>query len=172
MRGVASVRPGEAVPREETHTVPNVRIRAPQDFGAAMLFISIGLLGLYFGADLAGMRAGAQLGSGSVPRGLSWLSIGFGAVMLVQSLTKDGPPIAPVPWRAVLVILSSVLLFGLLIERLGYVPAAFAAPFLASFALKNDRWRESGLFAAGLALATAVLFITLLGQPMLYFGSY
>jgi putative tricarboxylic transport membrane protein len=116
------------------------------------------------------MRAGAQLGSGSLPRALCWICLAFGVFMLVRAFVTDGPPIARVPWRAVTVVTSAVVIFGALIEFVGYVPAAISAPLVASFALKNSRWRESTIFAVLLAAGASLLFITLLGQPLHYFG--
>ena len=148
------------------------KIRAPQDLGAAVIFLVIGLVGLYFGASLGGMRAGAQLGSGSLPRALSWISVGFGVVMFIRSLMTDGPPIAPVPWRAVLMVSLGIILFGAIIEVAGYVPAAIMATLLSSFALKDNRWRESTIFAVLLAIGATLLFITALGQPLHYIGGF
>jgi hypothetical protein len=150
--------------------VPRIRIRAPQDLGAAVVFFAVGLVGLYLATGLGSMRAGAQLGSGSLPRALCWISLGFGAFNLVRAFVTDGPPIARVPWRAVVVVTAAVAIFGLMIERFGYVPAAIVAPLLASFALKDNRWRESTVFAVLLATGATVLFITLLGQPLRYIG--
>ena len=147
-----------------------LKIRAPQDLGAAAIFLVIGLVGLYFGAGLGGMRLGNQLGSGSMPRALCWISLGFGVVMLVRAFVIKGPPIAHIPWRAVVIVSAAVVLFGALIEFVGYVPAAILAPLLSSFALKDSRWRESTLFAVLLAAGATLLFITALGQPLHYFG--
>lgn len=146
------------------------KIRAPQDLGAAVIFLAIGLVGLYLGANLGSMRAGSQLGSGSLPRALCWICVGFGVVMFLRSLSTDGPPIAYIPWRAVIVVTAAIVVFGATIELFGYIPAAVAAPLLASFALKDNRWRESTIFAVLLASGATLLFITALGQPLHYFG--
>ena len=148
-----------------------LKIRAPQDFGAAVIFFAVGLAGLYFGAGLGGMLEGAQLGSGSMPRALCWICLGFGAFLTMRALVHDGPAIPPVPWRAVAIVTAAVVLFGLLIESAGYIVAAIAAPLAASFALPKSRWGESIVFSVLLAAAAALLFITILGQPLHYFGS-
>jgi hypothetical protein len=148
-----------------------LKIRAPQDFGAAVIFFTTGIVGLYFGAGLGGMQGGAQLGSGSMPRALCWICLGFAAFLTIRAFVHDGPAIPPVPWRAVAVITAAVILFALLIERSGYLVAAVAAPLAASFALPKNRWVESAVFSVLLAAGAALLFITLLGQPLHYFGS-
>jgi len=150
--------------------VSRLRVRAPQDLGAAVLFFAIGLIGLYFAAKLGSMRAGAQLGSGSLPRALCWICLGFGAFMLIRAFVTDGPAIARVPWRAVAVVSAAIVIFGAMIERIGYVPAAIIAPLVASFAIRNSGWRESLVFAVLLAAGAALLFIGVLGQPLRYLG--
>lgn len=47
-----------------------VRIKSPQDFGAAIVFILIGLAGIYFGWDLRTGTA-ARMGPGYFPLVLS-----------------------------------------------------------------------------------------------------
>ncbi len=66
----------------------------------------------------------------------------------------------------------AVVLFGLFIERLGYVPTAVLAPLVASLALPEFRWKEAICVAVLLGFGTALLFVVLLGQPMpLWWGA-
>lgn len=143
-----------------------IRIRAPQDLGAALIFLLVGLGGLWFGAMLPGLQAGGQLGSGTMPRILSWICVGFSALMLVRAVRRDGPAMASVPWRALAVVSLAVILFGVLIERIGYLPTAILVPLAAGFALAGVRWREALLVAVLLGLGTSLLFVVLLGQPL------
>lgn len=143
-----------------------IRVRAPQDLGAAAIFLVVGGVGLYFGRNLSGMRAGGQLGSGTVPIILSWICIGFAAVLSVRSFLVDGPRMDPVPWRATAAVGVSVMLFALSVEWLGYVVTAFATPLMAMLAIKDFRWREAILISALLSIGTTLLFVVLLGQPM------
>jgi hypothetical protein len=119
-----------------------IRIRAPQDFGAAIIFLVVGLAGLYFGANLSGMKASGQLGSGTMPRILSWICLGFSALMLYRALRIDRPDAEIVPWRALASVTAAVIVFGFLIERVGYLPTAMATPMIAALGLAGMRWRE------------------------------
>jgi hypothetical protein len=132
------------------------RIRAPQDLGAALIFLTVGLAGLVLGADLPGMRSGAQLGAGSMPRALSLLLLIFAAVMAVRAISVEGPG----------------LVFGALVEALGYLPAAILTPFAAAAAVPSVRWREVVIVAVALGAGCALLFVVLLGQPLpLWWGA-
>ncbi|MBX9907497.1 MAG: tripartite tricarboxylate transporter TctB family protein [Beijerinckiaceae bacterium] len=147
-----------------------IRIRSPQDFGAALIFLAVGAAGLWFGAGLPGMRAGGQLGSGTTPRILSVICLGFGGLMLLRALRVDGPAIERLPWRALITVTLAVVLFGLAIEHIGYVATAMLTPFVAALALPPVRWREALLVAGLLGGGTALLFVVMLGQPLKLFG--
>lgn len=148
-----------------------IRVRAPQDLGAAVIFLVVGAVGLYFGRQLTGMRVGGQLGSGTVPTILSWICIVFSAVLCVRSLLVDGAKMDPVPWRAAGAVGVSVLFFAFSVESIGYVFTAFATPLMAMLANKNFRWREAVLISALLSFGTTFLFVVLLGQPIPLFWS-
>lgn len=147
-----------------------IRIRSPQDLGAALIFLVIGVAGIALGTKLPGMKADGQLGSGTMPYILSWICIGFSALMLFRALSVNGPPMEAVPWRALIGVSVAVVVFGALIEVIGYLPTAMITPLVAAFAIKEQRWFEAIFVAVFLGCGTTVLFITLLGQPMKYLG--
>ena len=57
-----------------------LRIRSPQDVGAAAVFMAFGLAGAYFGNDLRFGSAG-NMGPGYFPTWLGAIMIGFGVVI-------------------------------------------------------------------------------------------
>lgn len=141
-----------------------IRVRAPQDLGAALIFLLVGLAGLWFGGKLPGLQAGGQLGSGTMPRILSWICLGFSVLMLLRALRSDGPSVERLPWRALATVSLAVILFGVLIERIGYLPTAILVPLAAAFALPAARWREALLVAILLGLGTSLVFVVLLAS--------
>ena len=60
-----------------------LRVKSPQDFGAAVVFLAIGVAGLYFGSDLA-FGTSARMGPGYFPVLLSGLIIVIGAHRRLQ----------------------------------------------------------------------------------------
>ncbi len=143
-----------------------IRVRAPQDFGAALLFLAIGTAGLALGAGLPGMQRGGQPGSGTLPFILSLTCLGFGAFMLLRSVRFNGPPVVAPPWRALACVVASVVTFAALIGPLGYVATAILSPLVAPFAWPGMRWRERLIVSAALGIGTSLLFIAALGQPL------
>jgi putative tricarboxylic transport membrane protein len=69
-----------------------VRIKSPQDAGAAVLLMVIGLGGLWFGRDYE-LGSVSQMGPGYMPMLLSIGLLIFGAVIALRAVTVDGPPI-------------------------------------------------------------------------------
>ena len=68
-------------------------------------------------------------------------------------------------FRPVLSVTGSVLLFALLIERAGLVPAVAVTAVVASLGSPGVSVREALLLAAALAAGMSLLFVGLLGQP-------
>ena len=71
-----------------------LRVKSPQDFGAGVVFVLLGLAGYYFGSDLA-FGTAARMGPGYFPMLLSGLIVVVGAVALFRGVTIAGPPIEP-----------------------------------------------------------------------------
>src|SRR5262245_36107913 len=140
------------------------RIKSPQDVGAAVVFMAIGLAGAYFGRDLA-LGTAARMGPGYFPVILSWTIFGIGVVVGFKGLTIEGPRIEAVQLRPILVIVAAILAFGYMIEKVGLAITAALLTVLASYARRDVNLPETILLAAGLAVFCVVLFIYGLSQP-------
>jgi hypothetical protein len=110
----------------------------------------------------------SSMGPGFFPVALGWLLAGLGAVIALMSLRKTvqvlHPP--PVSLRALLAIAAAILVFSLLVERLGLVPATVALTFVAVFAERPVRWRRTLLLAGGLSLLSWLVFTVGLGMTL------
>ena len=147
-----------------------LRIKSPQDFGAAIVFIVIGLAGIYFGLDLR-FGTAARMGPGFFPYYLSWCILGIGAIAGARSLALQGPAIERVRLRPVLLILASLLVFGFAMEALGLIVSAAALIAIAALAQGRPKLRETALLAAGMTAFCVVVFVWALGQPLTLFGN-
>jgi putative tricarboxylic transport membrane protein len=141
-----------------------VRIKSPQDVGAAVVFMAIGLAGAYFGSDLS-FGTAARMGPGYFPVILSWVIFAIGVVVGFKGLTIEGPAIEPIQLRPLLVIIAAILAFGYLVERLGLAITAALLTVLAGYARRDVSLWETLLLAAGLALFCVGLFVYGLQQP-------
>jgi hypothetical protein len=142
-----------------------LRIKSPQDFGAAVVFIAIGLAGVYFGRDLQ-FGTAARMGPGYFPIIVSWVIVAIGVMVGFKALTIDGPGIEPVQFRPILVVVAAILAFGYLIDRIGMAITAVLLTILAGFARRDVNVLETILLGAGLALFSVLLFVYALSQPI------
>ena len=142
-----------------------IRISHPQDFWSGLLFAAIGAAGAYMSRDLA-FGALTRMGPGFLPTVLSWALIGVGALVTLRSFTLQGGQIQPSMWRPQILIIAAIILFALLIERVGLVPTVLAVIIVASFASDEFKLRDALLLAAAMSLACYIVFVVLLGLPL------
>jgi Tripartite tricarboxylate transporter TctB family len=109
------------------------RIKSPQDFGSAIVFLLMGLAGLYFGKDLNYGSAG-HMGPGYFPFILSWMIIGIGVIVGLLSLSIEGPPIEPPQFRPLFFVLLSVVVFGYMMSYVGLAITGVVMTLIAAFA--------------------------------------
>jgi hypothetical protein len=141
-----------------------LRIKSPQDIGAAVVFMVIGLAGIYFGRDLTFGTAG-RMGPGYFPIILSCIILGIGVIIGCKGLAIEGPPIEAIHLRPILVVVAAILAFGYLVDKLGLAITAALLTVVAGFARRDVNLLETILLAAGLALFSVALFVYALSQP-------
>lgn len=87
-------------------------------------------------------------------------------VLIFEGRAALGPDIPRSSWRGLLWVPLAVSAFAILVERLGLVPAIIAAVVLSSFADDDLTWRETVILALSVAAVCSVVFIYLLGLPL------
>jgi len=141
------------------------RVKSAQDFGAAVVFMLIGLAGIYFGKDLT-FGTASRMGPGYFPTIISFLILGLGVVIGLRSIAVEGPPIGKLQFRPLIFVIASILVFGILIDRVGLAIAAVTLTLVAGYARRNVNLKEMFVLGAGLAIFTIVVFVYALGQPL------
>ena len=147
------------------------RIEARKDFFAGLFFTALGLLGLAGAADLEFGSLGA-MGPGFFPAVVSVLLTLTGVLLVLRGLLRGGlrakggsfSPGAP------LLLLTALILFALLLEPLGFLPAAFTLVFVGRLAAGDGRWIEALFLALILTALSGVLFLWWLEMPVPLFG--
>ncbi len=142
-----------------------VRVRSPQNLGAAVIFIGLALIGLIFGRDLT-FGSPAKMGPGFFPTILSLLILGVGLVNVVMALAIDGEPIERPHWRPLTFVCVAMMVFGFTVDYIGLALSAALLTFLAAGARSDTNWRETVVLAVVLAFFSVLLFVYGLGQSM------
>lgn len=147
-----------------------VRIRSPQDLGAALVFVAIGTAGVYFGSDLRFGTAG-RMGPGYFPYYLSWCIVAIGVIVGARALVLDGPGIERFRLRPIGMIVIAALLFGYSIEHVGLVAGTIGLVVAAAYARPSVNLKETLLLAVGMTLFVIVVFVWGLHQPLPLWGN-
>ena len=155
---------GQANQSAESPQTPGF-IRSPQDFWGGLVFVVFGLLALWAGSDLPGMR-GFAFGPGTAPRLFSYLLIAVAAIVMVGGLVTKGPPLERWGIRAPVFFIASVLFFGATVRPMGLIICTFFTLMIAAAADKEVRWVEAVIWSAVLTAASVGLFIYGLNLPL------
>ena len=142
-----------------------LRVKSPQDFGAAVVFIVIGIAGIVFGRELAFGNT-AEMGPGYFPTLLSGLIVTLGLIQGFKSFTIAGPAIEPVQLRPMVFVLIAILVFGVLTPVIGLALTSVIVTLVAALARRGFHWRETLLLGVGLALFAVLVFVYALSQPI------
>lgn len=124
-------------------------IRDQKSFGAGILYIAIGG-GFAVGALQYTMGSPARMGPAYFPFWLGLLLVAIGVVVLAGSLRRSGERVnlPRFDWKSLTWILASVVLFGLLLPRLGVVISLLLLVLVSSRASHEFRWRGALINAA------------------------
>jgi hypothetical protein len=135
-------------------------IRSPKDFWAGLLFIGLGILAITVGSRY-NLGTAARMGPGYFPRILGILLIVLGMIITFRGVRWDGEPLQKWRWRPTLVVLLSVVVYGLLIGWLGMAISTVLLIVAASAASHEFRWKES--IVAGLLLSAMAVVVFVVG---------
>ena len=136
-------------------------IRNPKDFWAGLMFIGLGIFAIYVGSRY-NLGTAARMGPGYFPRILGILLLVLGAIITVRGLSTHGDRVPPWKWRPTVVVLGSVVVFGLIVAKIGLAISTVILILLASAASHEFRPKEAIIAGVLLAaLATSVFVIGL-----------
>jgi len=135
-----------------------------KDVWAGLLLIAIGA-GAIFVARNYPFGTALRMGPGFFPVVLGGLLIVFGLAVLAIGLRKGESMAGSWSLRALLILPLSLILFGLLMEYAGFVPAMLVLIVGSATASTEFRFLEVLLFAAGLTALSVAVFVWALGLP-------
>jgi len=83
----------------------------------------------------------------------------IGAIIALRSLRLAGPPLPGWKWRPVLVVLGSVVVFGMVVNWLGLVVSTILLIVMSSAASTEFRPKEAAISGVLLAVLAVVVFV-------------
>ena len=121
-----------------------MHIRNRKDFWAGLLFAAFGLFFSGFGTRYT-FGSAARMGPGYFPTVLGVLLIVLGVAIALAALSPKAEEhhVAKFDWRTIALVLGSVVLFGVLLNRAGLVIALIAVVMVSSYASHEFGWKAA-----------------------------
>jgi hypothetical protein len=136
-----------------------LRIRNPKDFWSGVMFMALGAFAIVVGSHYT-LGTAARMGPGYFPRVLGILLMVLGLLITVRGLRVDGPRMPAWKLRPTLLVLGSVVIFGIIVEKLGMALSTIVLIVLSSLASREFSFKSSlisGVFLAALAVGVFVI---------------
>lgn len=142
-----------------------LQIRRPKDFYSGLIFVVVGVFALVIGRDYS-LGTATRMGPGYFPALLGWLLTILGAIIALRALWISGPPVGPIGFRPLVLILAGMLGFAALLEPAGLVVATVTLIGIGCLASSESRLRESVPLTIALIALALGLFVYGLGLPL------
>ena len=137
-----------------------MKIRNQRDFGAGIMYMVIGLFFTIVATQYP-MGTAAKMGPGYFPFWLGILMTLIGLLVLVKSMGAKAA-IESIPkfnWKIIAQITGSVVLYALLLPRMGFLVAVVVLVLVSAGASKEFTWKGSLINAAFLVTFTYSVFV-------------
>lgn len=149
------------------------RSRMNTDIAAGLLFAALGTG--FCAQSVLGLKLGTafRMGPGFFPAVVGGLLLVLGLIIALkgwQSARQDDW--GRVPWRAILLIPTALLLFGLAMRPLGLAPALLILSFLAGFATGQMSMPRVAMLALGTTAVCVGIFSFGLGVSLPLIGNW
>lgn len=143
----------------------NLEFLERKDFWSGLMLIAIGG-GAVFIARNYPFGSSLRMGPGYFPTILGAILVLFGVYFVGKGLRSGAEKLEGAwPLRALIILPLSLVLFGLLIDRAGFIPAMLALIIGSATASTQFKLTEVLLFAVLLTALCVVVFVWLLGLP-------
>jgi hypothetical protein len=139
-------------------------LRNNKDFWAGLVFTGIGA-GAMFIARNYPFGTTLRMGPGYFPRVLGGILIVFGIYVMLRGLRSNEQIQGNWSIRALIVLPLSVVIFGVLMEVAGFIPALAGLIFLSAASGREFKFIEVLLLSVFLTLLSVAMFIWGLGLP-------
>ena len=135
-----------------------------RDFWAGLMLMGIGAAAIYIARDYR-FGSTTKMGPGFFPTLLGGVLIAFGIAIVIVGLRSGEPIQGRLSLRALFLLPISPILFGILMELAGFIPAMAAVISVSAASGREFKWGEVLPLTILLTGASAALFIWGLGLP-------
>ena len=139
--------------------------RTNKDLWAGLMYMGTGSIGMWMALDYP-FGSALRMGPGYFPTVLGGIMVAMGLYVLALGLRKNHEKIEG-NWsiRALIVLPIAMVVFGVLMEEAGFIPAMLALIPISAAAGRDFKWLEVVLLTIGLIIICTAGFIYGLGLP-------
>jgi hypothetical protein len=149
----------------------NIELRDNRDFWAGVMLIAVGLASLFFAREHA-FGTTLRMGPGYFPSVLGGILCLFGIMLVARGLVRRERIEGGWSLKALILVPLSLVLFGLLMEHAGFIPALAVLVFGSAAAGSEFKLVEVALLTVLLTALSVVVFIWGLGLPYPLLAGY
>ena len=135
-----------------------------RDFLSGLHFLFFGGIGYWMARDYP-FGSALRMGPGYFPTVLSIMMLCAGIWFVIKGTRTNDPVQGNWSIRALIVLPLATVIFGILMEEIGFIPAMIGLIYVAAAAGRDFKWLEVTLLTIGLTIACAAGFIYGLGLP-------
>lgn len=146
-------------------------IKHPKDFYSGLMYAVIGA-GAIMVARGYNMGTSVRMGPGYFPTILGGLLVLVGLISMIRAFTHEGERIKSFSWKEIVLVLGSVVLFGVLVRGAGLVPSLILLVITSAWASDKFRIKTAVLLAALTSVFSALVFVKGLGLPFAIIGPW
>ena len=142
-----------------------MKIKAPRDFWAGLMFIGFGLAFALIAQNYQ-MGTSVRMGPAYFPTVLGGILAVIGLAILIESFALEGPKVAKFYFKPLVLLVAAIVLFGILLKPLGLVLASAVLVAVGAFGGVDFRWKEVVILIIVLAIFSVLVFVKGLGLPI------
>jgi putative tricarboxylic transport membrane protein len=142
----------------------NTKLTENKDFLAGLFMVVVGAVAFYMALDFP-FGSARQMGPGYFPRVLAGILIAFGLWIGARGL-RTGEKVEGVwGWRALTLISVGFVVFGWLMDHVGFIPSLFVMFMIVTLAGHEHKWLEVMILTVIMIIFAWAVFIYGLGLP-------
>jgi len=142
-----------------------------KDILSGLMFIVVGGLAIIIARDYP-FGSSLRMGPGYFPTVLGGIMITFGIIVLIQGLITPNKIERTWSVRALIILPISAVVYGILMETAGFIPALLVLTMIAATASPKFKFLEQAILSLALCAISVALFIYGLGLPYPLIGGH
>lgn len=146
-------------------------IKHPKDFYSGLMYTAVGA-GAIVVARSYNMGTSVRMGPGYFPTILGGLLVLVGVISMIRAFTHEGERIKSFSWKEIVLVLGSVVLFGVLVRGAGLVPSLILLVVTSAWASDKFNIKTALLLAVLSSAFSALVFVKGLGLPLAIVGPW